>query len=204
MAATILTLPTILQAAAGFSWGFQNTVLVTTSPHAGNSHTYEVPGWRWVANMEYNILTLEESAKLKALLVKMRGQANRLKLFDFGTPVPRGTLRGTPTLVEAIEQGDTTMVIDAPAGKTVKEGDYLLIEETGQVVMVVDDAAEAGGERSINFGPPARADATEGSDIGWDRPSCLFIPTDSRMMWPVESAGRIKDFRIQLMEIYSA
>lgn len=204
MSAEILTLPAVLQQASAFSWGYMNSVQVNTSPSGANSRTHELPGFRWVCELTYAALTAAEAAELRVLLVKLRGQANRLKLFDFGHPTPSGTIAGTtPTLSAGIAYGGDTARVSAVSGKTVKKGDYFLFDQTGQVVMALEDATSAGSYCEFDFGPPARAAVTSGTSVIIDRPSALFIPQDSRVLWGYDPANQIRDFRMSFVEIWS-
>lgn len=201
MSATVYTLPAALQAAAGFSFGYQNTVIVSPSPHTGRARTLEIPGWRWVAELYYSTLTADESGELKALLVKLRGGANRLSLFEFGNPVPRGTLRGSPVLAAPIAYGDESMSVTCGSGMTIRKGDMLGLT-SGQLVMALDDATAAPTTLTVPFGPPARAAVAGGQAVTWNQPTANFVPLDNEIKWSIDSANRVQDVRLTFMEIY--
>lgn len=201
MAATVYSLPTSLRTVGNYVWGYRNNVVVSPSPLTAEAKTLEIPGFRWLVDITYRVLTKEESADLKALLVKLRGRANRLQLFDFGTPAPRGTLRGTPVLSSAILYGDDQFQCTAGTGMTVKKGDMFGLY-SGQLVMAVEDATESGGHITVHFGPPARAGVANGTAVTWDAPTANFVPVDDTVRWPVAPGERIEDFTMSFMEIW--
>lgn len=126
----------------------------------------------------------------QVLMLQLRGKTNQLALWNFGRPVPLGTMRGTMTLGVTV-QGATTLSITASgqAGKTLLAGDYLGVGSglNQQVVMVTANAtANASGVISVSVEPPLRNAFAAGSIVTWNRPCALFRRTDSKTGWEYE------------------
>lgn len=128
----------------------------------------------------------------RSMLVKLRGRVNHLAAWDVQRPAPRGTMRGTMTLLSSIVQGATTMTVTAGAGQAgtnLKGGDWLQLGSglTGQLVMVVDDAgpANGSGQLTVNFEHPIRAVAgyAAGTAITWDKALGHYKLTSPSVQW---------------------
>lgn len=143
----------------------------------------------------------------QAVMMQLRGRTNQLQLWNFGRPVPKGTMRGAMT-ASAASMGVTSMTITAAGqgGKTLLAGDYLGVGAgvTQQVVMLIADAtANASGVITISFEPALRNALSGGAVVTWDRPKALFRRTDSKTGWDYEP-GTVKPMSISLLEDWRA
>ena len=78
------------------------------------------PRWRVSAQPEAN-MTLADAAWWESLVLRLRGRVNHLAVHDPLRPLPRGTLRGVPTLGSTAAAGAATLTL---AG--CLQGNYLL------------------------------------------------------------------------------
>ena len=85
-------------AVAQYDEGVQWDVEITTSRN-GRVYTQALPGARWKATLAWDadsVAHLTQRRQLEALLMSLRGGANRLQVWHLLTPQPLGTLRGLP------------------------------------------------------------------------------------------------------------
>jgi len=151
--------------------------------------------------------SLKRPEQWQAVMMQLRGRTNQLQLWNFGRPVPKGTMRGTMT-ASAASMGATSMTITAAGqgGRTLLTGDYLGVGAgvTQQVVMVTADATSNGsGVITVTFEPALRNALSGGAVVTWDRPKALFRRTDSKAGWDYEP-GVVKEMSMSLLEDWRA
>lgn len=143
----------------------------------------------------------------QAMIMQLRGRTNLLALWNFGRPVPKGTMRGTMTAA-ATAQGATSMTVTASgqASKTLLTGDYLGVGSglTQQVVMLTADAtSNASGVITVSFEPALRNALSAGAAVTWDKPKALFRRTESTAGWEYEP-GTVKPITLSFLEDWRA
>lgn len=174
--ATINWPTTIAFVPATFEIGLRSNVLLSTSPLNGAIQTLEIPGARWVVSMKLDAAYLDDQAAREALLTQIAGQANRVALWHFARPVPRGTMRGSPTLSATAAAGATSLAITTTAAATALAGDMFSVG--GQFVQcVTDTAADGAGAMSMSIRPALRAQVASATAVVWDKPTATFILT---------------------------
>jgi hypothetical protein len=151
--------------------------------------------------------SLKRPEQWQALMMQLRGRTNQVSLWNFGRPVPKGTMRGTMTTAAAA-QGATAMTITASgqASKTLLAGDFLGVGSglTQQVVMLTADVtSNASGVIAVSFEPPLRNAQSAGAAVTWDRPKALFRRTESIAGWDYEP-GTVKPMTISFLEDWRA
>jgi len=151
--------------------------------------------------------SLKRPEQWQAVMMQLRGRTNQLSLWNFGRPVPKGTMRGTMTASAAVV-GATLMTITATgqASKTLLTGDYLGVGAgvTQQVVMLTADAtSNASGVVTVSFEPALRNALSAGAVVTWDRPKALFRRTESKAGWDYEP-GTVKAMSMTLLEDWRA
>ena len=155
---------------AQFDWNPRSNVMASTSPLNGAVQTVELPGDKWRVSMTFSAIHAERDA----FWATVRGRVNRIALWHLVRPVPRGTMRGAPTLSGAVSYGSALLPIQAGPGATLAPGD--MIGLLGQVHMVVQPAAADGaGEMLVAVSPPRRSAAPAGTPVTWDRPKASFM-----------------------------
>lgn len=164
------------------------------------SQAVEVGSPVWVTTITSS---LKRPEQWQAIAMQLRGRTNQLQLWNFGRPVPKGTMRGTMT-ASATALGATSMTITASgqASKTLLTGDYLGVGSgiTQQVVMLVADAtSNASGVATVIFEPALRNALSAGAVVTWDRPKALFRRTDPEAGWEYEP-GTIKPMSMSFRE----
>jgi hypothetical protein len=178
-----------------FEAELRGSVLVSVSPLTGSVSTLEIPGARWVFRLGYDPAYFGEQAEREALWSAVRGQANRLALYHFARPAPRGTMRGSPTLGATAAAGATTINISGSG--TLLAGDMLGIG--GQLVQVV---ANTSSLSSTQIQPAIRTSRSGGTPVVWDKPTSTFLLMTPGVSVPYGPA--LGDaFEVELMEAWT-
>lgn len=187
-----------ISAALEFSEGLQWDVQINVMRN-GRAFTRNLPGARWVANIvvpDDTVQYLTERRQLEAMLVSLRGGHKRLRLWNLATPLPLGTVSGTPTVTTTTAAGSTSIPITGTG--TLKRGDRIKFGATGQRVMVVADATLSG---SVSFEPALRAQVSAGVVVGYDKPTTDYILRTPENMFTYRRA-ELPGFAVELVEGY--
>lgn len=118
--------------------------------------------------------------QVEAFFDRLKGQANRVILWNLQRPTPFGTMRGSPTLKTAAAQFANTLSIQTTAGATLRAGD--MIGAGQQLFRVLADAtANGSGVLTAEVAPRVRAAAgiAAGSAVTWSSPTAPFRLTNS-------------------------
>lgn len=180
----------------GYDEGVEWDVEITHSRN-GRITTRSLPGMRWVATLKFPedvVAYLADRRQLEALLMRLRGGANRLLLWHLLTPAPLGTMRGSPTLSATVAAGATSCSISGTG--TLLRGDRIGLGSGGQRVMVTADATLPG---AVSFEPAARAAVASGSAVVWDKPTTKYVLRNPQNMFP-SRADKLPGFSVELVE----
>ena len=167
---------------------------------------------RWKVSMSAVMdITQAEAAFWKYLLMKLRGKANRLALWDPVNYQPRGTMRGVPTLNAAVSAGATSIPINAGVGQantTLLVGDMLQIGTgmgASQLVMVMADVTlNDSGVGIVQFEHYLRQNYASGTFVVWDHPVAYFANLSSPTGWDYATNSTLMSgFAFDLMEQWS-
>jgi hypothetical protein len=174
---TTYAFPTLTSAPSRWRFGQRSNTFAHVSSQSGGLQTIEIPGARWTITGSFTRVGGVDRALLDSFFTKQRGQANRFTHYDISYPVPRGTMRGSPTVNGAHASGVTSVSINAGAGQgntTLKEGDRIKLGP--QLCMVVADVTLNGsGVGSLTVEPPIRIALSNGAPVVWDRPLTNFV-----------------------------
>lgn len=177
-------------------------VMVNRSPMNKAAKSVEFPGDMWVLRLEYGInYTVAERDEQRAFWHRFRGQAHLLRCWHVYHPVPRGTLRGTPTAAAAVE-GANSLVITGSSGETLLEGDFLEVTLSDAGTQLIEVASASGtGTITIGLVAPVRKSVSAGATVVWNRPSANFLLTEAPFIphEPIVSSG----FTIEAVEFFA-
>lgn len=100
-----------------------NLQRVSESPLSGYTQTLAMPGARWGWSMQFPSQNRADRDQLEGLLLSLDGRANRVRLWDFKRPQPRGLigLSGV-TLAAAAAQFATSLVLQGCRGANLLLG----------------------------------------------------------------------------------
>jgi hypothetical protein len=150
-----------------------------------------------------------EAAAWRALVLSLKGRVNQLAVHDVLNAAPRGTMRGSLTLASAASAGADSLRISggvSQAGKTLLLGDWIGVNQAGtnrQLLHVQSDAvADSSGVIVVSVAPNLRVAVGVGSQVSWDKPTCLMRRTTQENSWSSNGATQ-GSFNLDLMEDWS-
>lgn len=161
-----------------FSLKLQTTQRSHASPFGGSEQVIDLLNDRWLISMTLPIRSTAQAAAIEAFIASFRGMTNTINLYHWVRPVPRGTLRGTPS-AGATAQGSATMLVGGvAAGVTLLAGDMLSVG--GLLVQVQSDCVTDGsGNVTVSLVNRLRAAVTAGAAVTWDHPTAAFRLTST-------------------------
>ena len=137
-------------------------------------------------------LTLAEAAVWRSTLLALNGKVNVLAAYDPVRLVPRGTLRGTPTLSAAAFAGEFQLnVTSSTSGMTLLAGDLIQVGSgfgTSQLVEVAQDVTLS-PSGAVFIYPPLRSGFASGTALQWDRPVAYYRNNAENVAWQYSGAG---------------
>lgn len=152
---------------------------VRAAPFGGSEQASDLLNDRWTMSCALPDSPHAWGAWREAFIASFRGQVNWVALWHFVRPEPRGTMRGSPTLVGAHAQGAASLSITAgTAGGTLLAGDMLGVG--GLLVMVQSDVTLNGsGAGTVAIVNRLRVAQSNGAAVTWNKPTALFRLLDS-------------------------
>jgi len=166
-----------------------------SSPFSGSEQVIDLLNDRWMASMQLAPRTQADAARVEAFVAAMRGMTNTAALYHFARKVPRGTMRGTPTVSTLAAPLAPAMLLATTPGATLRAGD--MIGVVGLLLQVAQDtAADGGGIMLVNLVNRLRKVVPGGSVVTWDRPTTPFrlVGTPSQQYVPGYAEGVALDF----------
>lgn len=126
----------------------------------------------WTATMSLPPRTRANAAAIEAFLNSFRGLVQTVDLYHFARPIPRGTMRGTPT-VEVHWGGDSTIGILTTPGATLEAGD--MIGASGRLLQVAEHCvADGSGHLIAPIVNRLSKTVAAGGAVTWDKPTAAF------------------------------
>lgn len=147
---------------------------VNAAPFGGSEQAVDLLNERWALSMTLPARTQAEAAAVEAWLASMRGMVNTVALWHFVRPVPRGTMRGSPTLNGAHAAGAASIAITGgTANGTLLAGDLLGLG--GLLLMVAADVTLNGsGAGTVSIANRLRVAQSNGAAITYNKPTAPF------------------------------
>jgi hypothetical protein len=173
--------PTIV-GPSNLEWGIDTNTWAFVSPLTKSTQTIEMPGARWVITLGWQDLPMDIAPVFEGFIASLRGKSNRFTSHNFYRPIPRGTLRGTPTVVGSHSKGVSSISLQTTASATLLAGDFIGVN--GELKMVRADVTASGaGAMTVTVEPPLRNALSNAMPITWDRPTARFILDDNLTRW---------------------
>lgn len=175
------------------------------SPLSGYSQTVSMPGAKWGWSLDFGNHGDARREAIEAFLLRLSGRQHRVSLWDLKRPRPRGTcnLSGVTVHASAAQFAETLQLAGCGAGNTLLAGDWIGLV-SGQVVRVVADAtANGSGQITVEVRHMLRTAVSAGSAVTLDRPTALYVRTDSGLAMP-RQPGRVQpDFSVEFVETFA-
>lgn len=186
-------------AVSAFDYSIAFDVQIVTTRN-GRVYTYGLPGARWGCTLAFanDAEGTMRRPATEALIVSLKGGANRLQMPHLGRSLPNGTMRGTPVLNGAVIAGAEQLTLSGVNG-TLKAGDFIGVPN--QLLMVTADASPTSGNMVVLTEPPLFSGYASGTPITWNAPTTLWIPQNSTAgPFPYASGKSRPSFSIDLVE----
>lgn len=155
------------------SFRLHKAVLQSRSPYSGALMTADLVAERLMVSMTLKPLTRDETPAREALLTRAAGGMVWIRMGHCLRPVPRGSMRGSPTVSGAHTRGSTTLTIQTTAGATLLAGDLV---SAGQLFVAAEDAvADGSGVLVLPLLNRVRGSIADGTAVVWSRPTATWI-----------------------------
>jgi hypothetical protein len=164
------------------------------SPFGGSEQFVDLLQDRWTAELDFPPRTRAKGQEARAFFAALRGATGTTRLYDFAQPVPRGTLRGAPSILAAATKGAASVTIFGASRETLLAGDKIGVN--GLLLEVAEDCTlNASGVGVVQLTTRLRTPA-----IGFSRAS---TGTYIDYLWTLQTAGvheaRIDRSRVNLL-----
>lgn len=154
---------------------------------------------RWEASFVLPVSSHANAARVEAFLAALRASGNTVDIWHMGRGrnVPRGTMRGTPTLAESAAVNANSISIQTSAGATLLAGD--LVGVGGLLLMAAADAtANGSGVMSLSLVNRLRAALSSAAAVTWDTPKVEMRLTQASPVHYVP--GMVNEVTVSLIE----
>lgn len=180
------------------------TQRVAESSHTGDVQTTSMPGARWAWDFDFATDDVGQRAQIEAFVVRLSGRQHRVQLWDLKRPLPRGTinLSGVTLAASAAQFAESLQLAGCGAGATLLAGDWLAVG--GQLLMACETAtANGSGVMTVPVRHMLRQAVTSGAAVTLQRPTALYIRTDSDLAMPRGPGRRQPGFALQFIEAFA-
>lgn len=190
-----------------------NTALFP-SPLIASATTLNRGAAKWRVVYAYSNLINIDRAALMALLVKLKGQANRVRVPVYDNP-KQGAYGGTPLVAGASQTGTSINLDGCSATVTgwIKAGDYFSIDVNGEhelKMATADASSDGGGAITIDFLPALRASPLDNAAVYVEdgvlsKPQGVFMLSSPAPSWQStpannEYVGGTSTFSLDMVE----
>ncbi len=180
-------------------WRLRTNAIRSPSMFTGVSQVAVMPGSLWEVNMEFTGHLTRFRREHEAFFLSIRGPADIVWMPAPDRPIPRGTMRGAPTLATQMGVGVKTATIVTTAGATLLAGDFVSIG-TYLFMVRVNAVANGAGLMSVEFVNAAKVTRAAGTPVEWDRPHTGFL-MDTDFSGMLNTPAGISDgFAVTLIE----
>lgn len=118
----------------------------------------------------------DDAGEIEGYLFNLRSQRLWMRFGMPHRPVPRGTLRGTPTVTNNAAAGAMSIDISTTASVTLRPGDFLGCGTNTLIMIGIpgDTASGAGAMTACPLAMPLPVALTAGASLTWDNPLGLW------------------------------
>lgn len=163
---------------AQFALGIEVSEALTKGYYTGNVISQRSNG----ADRLTCIVTLppcrnkDDAGEREGYLIHLRSQRLWMRFGMPHRPIPRGTLRGTPTVTNNVAAGAVSIDITTTASATLRPGDFLGCGTNTLIqVGIPGDTANGGGAMAAcPLAYPLPVALTAGASLTWDNPKGLW------------------------------
>lgn len=154
-------------------FALNKTGVTHRNPLGGPGESRIFPGDFWRVSLvmpQWNARN-PKAALAEAFFGRLAGGEHRVRVGHWLQPIPRGTLRGTPTLQALAPRGAQSIVLEGATGD-LQAGD--LIGLAGQLLRCFADCTPVGGVLTVPLVNRLHRQVNAGTAVQWDRPTVLM------------------------------
>lgn len=151
-------------------WGSIKAGVQFRSPFNGAVEAIEFPGERWALSITLPQRLALQGGQPEAFFARLAGGVERVRLWHFLRPQPRGTMRGSPTLNASAARGAQTLLLNTDG--TLEAGDFFKVGN--QLFQAFESCTPSGGVLTVPLVQRVRVALTAGAAVAWDKPTALF------------------------------
>ena len=152
-------------------WTIQKAGVSFRSPFVESVQPITFPGWFWKISVTLKPRRSKASGLAEAFFEGLAGGEDAVLVYHWLRPVPRGTLRGTPTVSAVGARGDRSIKIVSTG--TLLAGDLFGVGNT--VHKAFADCAPVAGVLTVPLVGRLRAAAAIGDPVKWDHPTVRCV-----------------------------
>jgi hypothetical protein len=173
---------------ASVDFGLIVPQLIGRSTFDGSAYADTMGAPRWAVTITTGPRKLSEMPAWEALIDRLRGGVNRVRLWDWRREAPLGVATGTPT-VRVAGTGASLQLEGWTAGVAgiLLAGSYFRVNGELKKLMVSMDS-DGSGRCTAQFEPPLRAQAPAGAPLLLAKPTATFVMTSDPPRWGQEGA----------------
>lgn len=179
------------------SWGSVKAGAQSTSIFNSATESIEFPGERWLVSLTLPERKSRNGGEAEAFFGRISGGMERVRLWHFLRPVPRGSMRGAPTLAAAASRGELSLQITTTG--TLEAGD--LFKVGNQVFQAFQSCAPVGGVLTVPLVQRVRSTLAAGAAVQWDKPTALFVMPSKTHRTPYRP-GAQERIAVDFEEVY--
>lgn len=176
-----------------------------SSAESGVTQTVTRPGSRWGWSVSMAPMRLAVRDDFEGYLIGLSGMQHRISTHDWKRPTPRGTcnLSGVTVSSSAAQFATSVVLAGCGASKTLLRGDWIGFS-SGQLCRVAADAtANGSGVMTVQIRHSLRAALTSTSPVTLDKPTALYVLTDSALEMPRAPGPLQPSFGFDMIEVFA-
>jgi len=198
-----ISLPSNIPNPASIQFEIVNNTQVAVSTFTNAMQAVEQLGSHWEFSATWKILTEDQVPAFRSFLAKLRGGAETFYFSDVSSPVPVGTISGSPVIASQVTIEQVT-ISSAPASQTIfKEGDYIEIPTAGNSelkIVTADVVSDGSGNATIDFLPQLRGAAAVGQPLVYENTKGVFATNNRRQKWTITAPNNGEGFTLTGVE----
>lgn len=189
-------------APTGLKIGASTPKSAWSAPFTGQTQSISHLADRLMCTISLPPCTRDEAGQREAFFMSLARKGDWVRLGMKNRPVPRGTLRGTPTAAASGAAGAYTLSVQTTAGATMIGGDALGIN--GQLLLTAYAGATANGSgvMSLPLVLPIRAAISNGAALTWNAPTATWQLAADSIDFGYSSYSLQDAMQVVLREVY--
>jgi hypothetical protein len=171
---TVFTLPAHFKT-TGFALRRDDNVQENRSASNKAVQRVDFAGEGWLLSMEFPPLFHDQFFEHSAFWNGV-GKVHTFRTYHHAHKIPRGSMRGSPTLGAAYAEGVNTININSTSGATLLPGDFfsILLANGKRQLCEVRTSSTVGSVITVSLVMPIRGLTVAASSVIWDKPTADF------------------------------